>query len=535
MRQRTVFVVALLLAAAVGPTAADQRAIVLDGEFSDWRRIPLLAHDPRGDGADGGIDLGRLWAAHDGRYLYLRVAVGRETILQNGLTEADGSHLRLLLDWDGSAGTGLPVAGMGVDLEARLGERQMIEYQPNGSGRSLSPGIGRVVALPTHSASAFEIRVALPPAVRPDKKTGAGPRVRLLLVDEQQGGDRLPDTGTLAYRLAGAPVGPPVPIDLERKKPHHVRLLSLNVLDTSIDRVPDRYRRLLTAIAPDVISFQEVRGWSPDQVRELVAGVFPGRRWHAAGVNDCVTVSPFPIVASAAVDQNLLVHIDLPATAGPRDLVLFNVHLPCCDNDAGRDRESDNIAATWRDLLAGEGPFPIASDDAMVVLGDFNFVGYRRQLRVIRKGSFIDPSLEPDFSPGRASGQLRIARARHTHANTTTTWRRNGSAFAPGRLDFIFFTADALRHVKSLSLDTAEMDPAFRRGLSLRHGDSARISDHLPVVADFEVRARPAAAADRRGLSTEICRDAVPAPWPALLTRPLPQCRPCPHLLERTE
>ena len=54
------------------------------------------------------------------------------------------------------------------------------------------------------------------------------------------------------------------------------------------------------------------------------------------------------------MDGNLVVHIDLPAAMGRRDLVLFNAHLPCCDNDAGRDQESDNIAATWRDLLAGQ-------------------------------------------------------------------------------------------------------------------------------------------------------------------------------------
>ncbi len=491
MSHRTVPVISLLLALALGPaaaTAAEQRAILLDGEFSDWRRIALLAHDPSGDGPDGGIDLGRLWAAHDSRYLYLRLAVGRETLLQNGLLEAAGSNLRLLLDYDASAATGLPVAGMGAEFEARLGERELFEYDAVGNPRQLSPGTGKVIALPTHSAAAFEIRVALPPAVRPNKKTGGGREIRLLLIDEQQGGDRLPDSGTLAYRLSGTPVEPLVPIDLERKKTGHLRLLSLNIADTSIARHPERYRRLLTAVAPDILSFQEVRDWSIEQMRAFVAELFPGRQWRAEGVADCVTVSPYPILGMAGVDQNLLVHIDLPEAMGRRDLVLFNVHLPCCDNDTERDRESDNIAATWRDLLAGDGPFAVDADDAMAVLGDFNFVGFRRQLRPIRRGVFIDSSLGPSFTPGRGSGALRVTRARHTHANTVTTWRRNGSSFAPGRLDFIFFTGDALRHVKSFSLDTTEMDPAFRRAHSLRNGDSVRISDHLPLVADFEVR-----------------------------------------------
>ncbi len=482
---------AVILAAAFGlatAATASQRAILLDGGFRDWRGIAPLAHDPSGDGAEGGIDLGRLRVTHDGRYLYLRLAVGRETLLQNGLSEAAGSNLRLFLDYDASAGTGLPVHGLGAELEARLGERQLFEYDATGARRELSPGGGKVTALPTHSASRFEIRVALPRAVRPHKKTGAGGEIRLLLVDEQQGGDRLPDSGWLTYRLDGAPLEPLEPLELERRQADSLRLLSLNVANTSIADHPATYKRLLQALAPDILSFQEVRDWSTEQTRAFVADVFPGRQWHAEAVADCVTVSPYPIVGLAAVDQNLVVHIDLPTAMGRRDLVLFNVHLPCCGNDADRDRESDNIAAAWRDMLAGRGLFPIDPEDAVVVLGDFNFVGFGRQLRAIRQGVFIDPSLGPSFAPGRARGSLAIASGRRTHANTVTTWRNRSSSFAPGRLDFIFFSSDALRQVASFSVDTAEMAPKFRRSHGLRHGDSIQISDHLPLIADFELR-----------------------------------------------
>ena len=35
------------------------------------------------------------------------------------------------------------------------------------------------------------------------------------------------------------------------------------------------------------------------------------------------------------------------------------------------------------------------------------------------------------------------------------------------------------------------MTPADRRAANLLHGDSMRISDHLPLVVDFEVRPKP--------------------------------------------
>ncbi len=124
----------------------------------------------------------------------------------------------------------------------------------------------------------------------------------------------------------------------------------------------------------------------------------------------------------------------------------------------------------------------------MIVTGDFNFVGFRRQLEAVRDGVFIDPGLGPDFAPGRANGSLVSARLRHSHAPRVSTWRRDASQFAPGKLDFVFFSDDVARLESSFVLDTATLPAAELQRHRLRRNDSLRVSDHLLLVADFSFR-----------------------------------------------
>ncbi len=466
--------------------------MLTDGAFEEWgKRRPRIV-DSDGDGAAGGLDLGRLWLADDGEALFLRLEVGRETLLQNPPSAAAGNRLRLYLDLDGKRSTGVAVGVLGVDLELRFGERQIVRYDADGAPSQERAGSGIYQAMPTHSSETFEIRVTLPAEVQASGAEALVERrrkVRMVLQEEGAGGDRLPNRGVLVYRLAKKRVGPPAPIGLGRSGERSIRILSLNVEDSLIGVVPEIYEALFKALQPDVICLQSLADWSAQRTRQFVAGVLPGR-WSAVRVGDVHTVSSFGIRSAEAVDGNLVTHIGLPSRLGDRDVVIFNAHPPCCANDAGRDREVDNLMATWRDLLGGAGPFAIDPEDAMVLLGDFNLVGYRRQLEALRDGVFVDPANGPDFDPGRSDGSLREAPLRHTHRRLIHTWRRASSPFAPGRLDFVFYTGDALEELASFVLDTEGMPADVLDAAGLTPTDSLLVSDHLPLVVDFSVRER---------------------------------------------
>ncbi len=470
----------LVLALLPAPTLAKALPIVPDGYFTDWKKAGKPHTDPLGDAPDGRVDLGKMWLANDDDSLYLRFQVGRDTLLQE--TGSSGNQLRLLVDSDRKGGTGLPVEGIGAEIEYRFGERQLVFYDRDGNGVAASPGEGAVMGFPTHSSGVFEVRVQLPAPPKPGKRR----RVRVVLIDE--GGDRLPDGGAVNYRFPKKKrVDPVEPLSLDRPSPDSVRIVSLNVERSTLIARQELYRRLLRALDPDVIGFQELIGWSSAQVVSFMESALPRAAggWSAQVVEDVVVASRFPIVAFAAIDANIVVHIDLPDALTPHDLVLFDAHPPCCTNDPGRDREVDHLMATWRDLLAESGPFPVDPMDAVTLVGDFNFVGFRRQFDTIVNGTFVDPANGPDFAPGRDNGSLAVATGRHTHRRIAYTWRNGPSSFTPGRLDFIFFSDDVASLEKSFVFDTASMPEELLDTLGLDAGDSLRISDHLPVVADL--------------------------------------------------
>ncbi|MCP4658275.1 MAG: hypothetical protein GY856_22915, partial [bacterium] len=169
--------VAVAVLGILPPPAAvgDALAITLDGRFRDWSGVAAAVTDPAGDGLDGSVDLRRLWLANDAEALYLRLHLGREAILQNPPDATLGHRLRLYLDTDAERATGRPVGMLGVDVEVRFGEREVVIYDDAGIGETLTPGRSGTMGFPTHSSRAFEIRVPL---------ETTSPRIRLLLRDE---------------------------------------------------------------------------------------------------------------------------------------------------------------------------------------------------------------------------------------------------------------------------------------------------------------------------------------------------------------
>ena len=74
--------------------------VVLDGAVDDWKDIPAAATDQAGDAAAGEVDFGRVSITDDGEALYLRLDVGRETVLQSPPGGSAGNGIELLIDGD---------------------------------------------------------------------------------------------------------------------------------------------------------------------------------------------------------------------------------------------------------------------------------------------------------------------------------------------------------------------------------------------------------------------------------------------------
>jgi hypothetical protein len=522
MRVATVFGLIAVAIACAGLTHDSARAerlpIQLDGYFEDWTDPPV-ATDRAADGGSNGVDLGRLWLADDPNTLYLRFDTGAELQLNAG------NDIVLYLDTDMNAQTGLPVGDIGAELEWHFGTRSgTCRFGAGETGIHHLPI--RFLALPSVTSTDFEMGISR--LARPDGTHALfpGSSIRVLLWD-RTGGDRLPDDGeVVTYRFDQGALPPDVRIPLGKQKASDLRLTTNNTLDDGpwdATRGP-KFRREYRALAPEILNFQEVYDHTPEQMAALLESWLPsqeGETWHATSNQDCHTVSRYPIERTWTIGGNLASLVDATPTIGSK-LMIVNVHLYCCENDAGRQREVDQILAFLRDAKE-PGGIEIPDGTPIVIVGDTNFVGSSQQLRSLLDGNIIDnETFGADFPPDWDGSGLRDLISRQTEKRVAVTWLGDSSDYWGGRLDFCIFSDSAIDVGNHFILNTAAMSPDTLAALGLQSGDNAA-ADHLPVVVDL----RAGSYHDSSGVDLGTRPHLFVAPNPAIsgvtLTAALPE------------
>lgn len=458
----------LLVLGCRGP-APDCLNIRIDGEFGDWESVEPVYTAP--EGSPGPIREVRMADSSD--HLFVLMELDGELILQTG------NDLVFHLDLDLDPATGLALGGIGSDFSWSFGKREGVRRFP---GRELPLNAYQVelFASPAVSSSRFEFQLAKAPGLEGDPALFASPEFAWLLAADPAGlAGEDPASGT--YRFQDRALAPYPEIPIERPEEPHFRVVSYNVLwDGHILR-PEPFRRILRALDPDVIAFQEVhRRTSEEATREEVER-WLGGSWHSRRVRDCVTVSRFPITASASEDGNLLTLIDLPDADCPRDLLVANCHLPSGAKHQARAGEISRLMSLLDRSRRGEGTVPLLPGTPIVILGDMNLVGPSEQLRALKEGE----GEKPDWD----STPLADLHPYHVAAPRSCTWRSpQRTGFGPSRIDYVFYTDSVLEPVRSFVLATDSMETGELERLELRPGDSLEASDHCPLVADFRIR-----------------------------------------------
>lgn len=486
--------IALASAATLVPTVCPAAAIVPDGEIGDWRSIPFV-RDTTGDSIDSERDLLEVAVTGTREFLYLRVLFDRETTID----ERPG--LWLLLDADADSTTGDPD---GVELRWDVGARRGGLWV-DGEERDVIPGdLGMVVA-PTITGRHGE--ACLPRALPSGGPRWVGPRVRLRIVDEI-GGDRFPDAGWQAVGLGDRPT-PIHPIPLERHQRADLRVVGWNLRHDALfprpgetdARARTRFAaqsRLLTGLDFDLMIVCEA--WNHD-AREVLDRIAELSGRDLSGWSTGPSLGGAAILSRWPVRRNWEVHVTEDRQRRPRrvvavhvatdahDLLVVGNHWPCCDEDAKRQESADALVAFLRDAQTPGGRVTMPEGYGVVLAGDFNLVGDRRQLITLEQGDVLDEArFGPDALPGPGGTRLRAAFARHNDANFVHTWSDPHDPFYPGRLDWIFYGPVQLEELRSFTLDTRTLDDETLARHGIRRGDSPTTSDHSPVIADFRWR-----------------------------------------------
>ena len=472
--------------------------IYIDEASTDWSGVSVR-HSDVGDAE--GIDIERLWAAHTQQYLFLQMELGQAINLQ------EDNQLTLYLDTDNDPTTGKQTLGMGAEVSWTFGERSGQVFR-NGAAEEVSHADIGFTSLPTVRADTFEIAIAR------SASPGGAPLFQgdSLRIAVSSGDDRLPDAnGGLGYVLSEAETTLEAP-SISSPPTSGVRLVSYNSVNNfdrgrsaifMADRQPS-FRRIFDAVAPDIIAFQEVYDQTAAQteaVAEDELGLEAEWEWSKEG-QDLVLGSRYPILDTHEIPgyedyESGAFLLDANEALGSR-LVVVNMHPPCCNygpeegepsSNAQRQRVVDGVVAFLRDLKQGEGPFGVAPETPIVVLGDMNFVGAAQQRRTLRTGEIVNTDrFGPAAAPDWDGSPLLDTKPRQVASPMHTTWVDSGSSFPPGRLDYAYVADSVLEVVHEFVLYTPLLPEDVRTEYGLQANDTVKASDHLPVVIDVTPR-----------------------------------------------
>jgi hypothetical protein len=503
-------------APGAGPT--DTRVpIQLDGHFDDWADLPSWSQAVASPGP-----LQTAWATDDAQWWYLSFAV-RDSVSHSAMP----GTLHLLIDSDDNTQTGgtvfdTAVGLAGVDVALDLSRTDKPQGNGVGAGAALRmvgpAGLGDfrsaydlgVVALPTWSATRFELRIARSGTF--DGVARLGNTVRARLVFEAVNGIR---TALPSARYAfSTPRVPNANTNLVSAIPSKatgaVRVAQWNVSEGSF-RSPANHAKLLAAVDTDVVLLDEAHAETSDSTlaaffaRPALAALGrwrfvysrSGGRQHAvvatrdrgirqaaamvrveypAGALDRVraTVPPaaqhlFDIEAAAQLSstgawitiggiETLFVPLDLQSGGFFRNA-----------QDQLRVLQSGALRAHLQREMAGH-----AKPSALVIAGDFNAIGSYESIHRLQQGLDVDGS------------DLALSDSWRLGERTLVTWTDPGvGQFLPGRLDLTLYSDAVFERTGGFAFSSVDLTSAFAATLGITRETSAQTADHLIMVTDL--------------------------------------------------
>jgi len=456
--------------------------IFLDGRTADWN-IPVPTYiDTENDGSI--YDFKYFSVTNDEKFLFFRIKITPFMKL------VEDNQLVLYIDGDNNSTTGFQINGIGAELRFNFGTRNGFNYFTN---TSVTHSSIQFRSFPTVTDTVFEFAIGRP-FIPPANGTGT---IGIFFIDNSSSGDLMPNSGeTFEYTFDETPTEPLIPIELSREDTSFLRVMNWNVLNDGLLE-PGReqyFTRILQAINPDIIGFNEMWNSTISQVQNKLNNILPLQTgsWSAVKLDGgTITASKYPILQSWLVypGQRITASlINLPDRF-EKDLLVINCHFKCCGgsaNDATRQREADAIIAFILDAKTSGGIIDLPDQTPFVILGDLNFVGDRQQLITLLTGEIINTQLFGNGGPPDWDNtDLEDLLSSQSDKRTAYTWRDDPNSFSPGRLDYQIYSNSVINVEKDFVIQTEVMSQARLNQYGLQLFDSGTASDHFPKVSDI--------------------------------------------------
>ena len=446
--------------------------------------MPVAYTDEEGDAVNA--DFAALKISNDNEFIFIYIEFFHGEFLMQ-----DWNDFHLYIDSDNNDLTGSSVHGLGAELKWNFGSRSGLAYLEDQQIVIYQNDLSLRIA-PTITSSQFEIAISRNSFPLTNYGSQTVNNFRIFISELDFGGDLIPEeSGGILYSIDNEVVPPVEPISIEKLNENDIRLVSYNTWNEGIldSERQDHFKRILQALDPDVILLQEHSDWN--QINNVIQSWFPDVIWNTSWTyRDLVVISRFSIINDALMDsERTMVALLHTENELGKNLLVFNSHLSCCDNNEERQKQVDQFSAEWRDWkINGSGPFEIDYGTPFVHVGDFNFVGYRQQVETIRIGDIEDEEqYGNDFFPDWDSTAIIDPFLRHTGIRMGYTWRKDASSFNPGKLDYVFYSDATIDTGKHYVLNTLCMEDSTLNYYGLQVDDTQEASDHLPLVFDITV------------------------------------------------
>lgn len=429
-------------AVAAGESAPKLRDRVMDGNLKDWGEVQPAYGVPGEPPANGPFALQRFEASGDDGRLWVALDFSRQLNLQAGPAWEGALCVEVLLP--DSRRMAFDLRNRRIDLPGSAGSNA-----PRWTDINL-------ISAPTAASDQFEIRCDLAGYVSPGQAVTVSVHA----------GTELAAPMTL---VMGTPRAPAPVRSADRERGTCVRVANLNThLDGLLDpKSEDALGRLITAVGPDVICFQEQ--WktpAEDMARRLDELAPLGKAaWSVHKVDGCIIATHGNLQPVPSGDDR---HAAAIVSVGPEPpMLVVCVHPKCCgymgsNEDFQRIEQALKTARTVRELQASHPGIPV------VVIGDWNLVGSDIPLDIVREA--VDPEM--------ARWPLR-----HLASTDEYTFFDVNGSFTPSTLDLVLHSPNMKRR-NGFVLDTMTLPDETLQLLKLERTDS-RASDHMIVVADF--------------------------------------------------
>lgn len=452
--------------------------VILDGFTTEWPSLEKTTDasamvatclDAQDDGRD--IDITAIQVTNDENNIYFRI------VFKEAYPLGENNSLFLELDTDNNPATGYRINGIGCELGWQFGQR--VGYYKDSETADYTPhkNLG-FTFVPPFTAREYEVALSLNAEPRPGKKLFLSDTIKVLLWDRMEGGDLVPEMGKqFTYIIQRNCHNSVVLPKIKPRQEDAFRVLSWNTYNSGITestRSQD-IQKVLRLVNPDIISFIECWRTTAREVDSILKIILPGKWFVKKYGEGVILASRFKIKdvipVNIGANENI---VGFKLQIGKEELMFFSCHLSCCYFDAERIIETQalmaiiNKEATFRD---GTLKMPV------ILAGDFNIVGSAIPYENLTKGR-LHLSQKPilcDLVPLQ------------TDHPSTITWRDYQTIFSPARLDYIFYSPVNLLPIHSFILNTHYLSSETLLEIGLDSKIMSRCSDHLPLVADFQI------------------------------------------------